>query len=194
MDIYVLDYLHAIEPLSDGLRQHLENILKTRHVKKKEILLRPGHISCHIYFITKGLLRAYYIKNSEVEISSWFMKEGDVVVSIESFYQQKESFEYIEALEDTDLFYIEHSELEYIYKHFKEFNTIGRVLTIKYLILWAQQLRMLRMNNAQERYDWLKSNFADILHRVPQNYLATFMDKTPVTFSNTKKRDKRHIA
>src|SRR5215203_6565534 len=100
-----LSYLHAIHPLSTGLTSHLQSILKIKKVNKRDHLLRAGHV-CHIIcFIQRGLLRSYNI-NGEQEVCSWFMKEGDVIISVESFYQQLKSFEAIQALEDCVLYYI----------------------------------------------------------------------------------------
>ena len=85
--------------MSDELKRHLSVTLKEKHLAKKDYLLKAGHVSRAICFIAKGLLRCFYIKENH-EVSSWFMKEGDVIVSVESFFQQKASYEAIQALED----------------------------------------------------------------------------------------------
>ncbi len=130
-------------------------------------------------------MRAYYLKGN-TEVSAWFMTDGDFIVSIESFYEQKESYESIQALEDTEMFYIDYDELEYIYKHFLEFNYIGRVITIKYLTLWAKQLFSIRNQTAEERYLWLLANRPEIILRVPAKYIASYLDITEVTLSRIK--------
>lgn len=130
-------------------------------------------------------MRAYYLKGN-TEVSAWFMTDGDFIVSIESFYEQKESYESIQALEDTEMFYIDYDELEYIYKHFLEFNYIGRVITIKYLTLWAKQLFSIRSQTAEERYLWLLANRPEIILRVPAKYIASYLDITEVTLSRIK--------
>src|ERR1700730_2030545 len=111
----LFQYLDSIHPLSNELRDHLLKIIKFKKIPKRHLLLKAGHINKHIYFIRKGLLRAFYLKGNRSEVCSWFMKEGDIIVSIESFYEQQESYEYIEALEETELFYISHDELKHIY-------------------------------------------------------------------------------
>jgi len=119
---------------------------------------------------------------------SWFMKEWDVIVSIESFFQQKESYESIQALEDCSLLCIDYSELQHIYRNFPEFNFIGRVVTEKYYVLRAQQLYGLRMQTSQERYEWLLENFPDLFLSVPSKYLASYLGITEVTLSKIKGR------
>jgi CRP-like cAMP-binding protein len=181
----LLSFLHAVHPLSAGLREHLSMIVRVRVLTKKQFLLRPGQVSRDMCFIETGLLRAYYEKDN-VEISSWFMKEGDVCVSIESFYNQQKSYECIQAIEQTELFFIDYQELQHIYCRFPEFNIIGRILTIKYLQLWTQQLYAIRMKSAAERYQWLLHFHPDLLLRVPQKYIASYLDITPETLSKIR--------
>src|SRR5690242_10272352 len=107
----LLAFLQSIHPLSEELLQYLSQHLKVKHLTKRDYLLKAGHINRSICFIEKGLLRCFYHKGN-LEICSWFMKEGDVIVSIESFFQQKPSYESIQALEDCTLYYIEFDELQ----------------------------------------------------------------------------------
>lgn len=177
--------LNSIMPLSGALIDQLNGTLKYRELQRKDYLLKAGHICRNIYFVDKGLLRCFYHKG-DTEVSSWFMKEGDVIISIESFYQQKESYESIQALEDSSLFYITYHELNFIYKNFPEFNFIGRVLTEKYYTLWAQQLYALRMQQANERYKWLLQNHSELVLRVPAKYIASYLGIEETTLSKIK--------
>ena len=183
----LLTLLASIQPLSRGSQEYLGKVLKHRRILKKEFLLRAGDVSKSVYFITEGLIRAYYFKGPK-EVNSWFMKEGDMSLSIESFYDQKPSYESIQALEDCDVYSIDFPELEYMYRTYPEFNVIGRVLTIKYHKLWAQQLYSIRAHNAKARYDWLRENHPDLLLRVPAKYIASYLDVTEVTLSKIKGR------
>jgi CRP-like cAMP-binding protein len=116
------------------------------------------------------------------------MKEGDIIVSVESFYQQKSSYESIQALEDCFITYIDHGELQYIYRHFEEFNYIGRVLTEKYYCQSEQRLYSMRMQRSQERYDYLLEHHPELVLRVAAKYLASYLGITEVTMSKIKSR------
>jgi CRP-like cAMP-binding protein len=76
--------------MTDGLKQHLAGVLKLKELSKKSYLLKAGHISRNIYFIVQGLIRCFYLKDDH-EINSWFMKQGDVIVSVESFFLKKKA-------------------------------------------------------------------------------------------------------
>lgn len=183
----LLAFLSAVYPLSEQLIAHLQVIVKYRELKKGQFLLKAGHICRHIHFINAGMLRCFYRKE-DLEVSSWFMKDGDVIVSVESFYQQKVSYEWIQALEDCELFYISYEELYAIYNQFPEFNFISRELTQHYYILWTQLLYALRMNTAEEKYSWLLERFPDYVLRIPAKHLASWLGISEYHFSYVKNK------
>jgi CRP/FNR family transcriptional regulator, anaerobic regulatory protein len=181
----LLQYLESIHALSDECKERLFSVLKSKELSRKDLLLRAGHICQHIYFIQKGLLRCFYYRN-DVEISSWFMREGDVVVSVESFFGQKTSYESIQVLEDCELYYVSYKELQEIYHQFPEFNFIARVLTEKYYCLSEQRLYSIRMMRASERYEYLLEHHPEILLRVPGKHIASYLGITPEMLSKIK--------
>ncbi len=138
-------YLNSIKQLSPNIDEHLSLVLKEKTFLKKEYLLKTNQVCKNIWFIKNGLVRCFYNKNS-IEVCSWFMKEGDMVISVESFFKQKAGFENIQALEDTTVYYIEYSQLQEMYHTFPEFNFIGRVLTEKYYTLSEERLFLSECN------------------------------------------------
>src|SRR6266496_5247479 len=87
----LLLYLNSIHPLSSALIEHLQAILKMKELPKKAYLLKQGSACTNISFIERGLLRCYYEKDDK-EVCSWFMKEGDVIISVESYKLWKSVF------------------------------------------------------------------------------------------------------
>lgn len=181
----LLQFLESIYPLSDGLKLHLGSIIKAKELQRKDFLLKAGHICKHVCFIKRGLLRCFYIRD-EAEVCSWFMKEGDVIYSVESFLLQKTSYESIQALEDTLVYYIDYTELQHIYRTYAEFNFIGRVLTEKYYALSEQRLYSLRMQRGLERYEYMVNNFPELTKRIPLKHLASYLGMTEVWLSKVR--------
>ncbi len=101
----LLEYLNSIHPVSAKLQEYLLSNLKTKSIPKKDYLLKAKQICKNIYFIEKGLVRCFYVEE-EKEVCSWFIKEGDIIISVESFYSQTPSYESIQALEDCIIHYI----------------------------------------------------------------------------------------
>jgi len=142
---------------------------------REDYLLQTGKVCRNLYFIQKGLLKCYYVVHHR-NVCDWFFGELETLVSIDSFYDQVPGKDYIQALEDCDLFYITYDQLSYLYRHFVEFNVIGRVLTNKYLRIWHRQARNIRMLTAEERYMFLLENQPELIRRVPVQELWRNVD------------------
>ena len=170
----IFAYLNTIHPLHSDTRNYLEQHLKPQEITKKKFILKQGHVCRNIYYIQSGLLRCFYVRGYK-EISSWFMKEGDIIISVESFFNQKVSKESIQALEDSFLYYLTYEELQFAYENYPDFNSIGRILTEKYYQLCEQRLYSLRMQKANEKYQFLMKHFPQIIQRVPLTDIASYL-------------------
>lgn len=169
-------FLNSVHPLSSACIEMLEELIQEVEVKKRTFLLKAGQICTNIYFIHSGLIRSF-TKEGDKLICGWFMKEGDIIISIKSFYNQIRSEEYIQALEDCTLSYISFADLENVYRSCLELNYVGRVLTQKYYQLWDEQLKALR-HPAPDRYLWLKENHPQLLQRVSTEDIASYLGIT----------------
>lgn len=188
----MMGHLHSIYPLEKELTEDLQAILRYEQIRRSAYLLRPGQVNDRLYYVHKGLLRCFYIKESEEgadrEVSTWFMQEKDICVSILSFYGRRPGFEYIQAMEPCEVFSIAYDQLDGLYRKYFSLNYIGRVLTVKYLCEWSQQLQNIRQLRAEEWYEALKRDFPDLLQRVAHKYLASFLDINESTISRLRGR------
>lgn len=181
----LIEYINSIYPVSMEIKEALAQELKRKVFCKKDFILKEGQTCKSIYFIEKGLLRCFYIKGSK-EVCTWFMKEGDMVISVESFFNQKPGYESIQVLEDCVLYSLQYDELQNLYKKFPEFNFVGRRITETYYSLSEQRLYSLRMQKASERYHYLLRNHSELIKRVPSKFLASYLGIALETLSRMK--------
>jgi|SRR6185312_4200398 len=187
MEVNLLQVLESVRPLPLALQTHIGSILKHQVIRKNQHILKAGQVNDRICFIQRGLLWTYYMKGDK-KVASWIMGEGDFLVSIVSFYKQEPSYEYIQALEETEVFYITFSELQEAYEKYLEFDYVGLKLTIKYLVELAERLYSIQMTTAQERLEWLQKNKPELIKRVPAKILACFIGISAEHFSVVRKR------
>jgi len=185
----LLTLLMSIYPLSEELINYLRANLEIKELKKGDYLLRKGRICTHIYFIESGHLRCFYEKNG-AEATSWLMIEGNVIVSVSSFFNQKQSRESIQALEDTVVIGISFEKLEYINRTFIEFNFHGRVLSQKYYAISDDQLYAIKMQRAPERYLHMLETQPELFDRVPAKYIASLLGISVETLSRIRNKYK----
>ena len=171
--------------LENEVIEKIEEILEYKVLRKKELLLREGLICNHIYFIEKGLVRSYYTEDDN-EVTTWFMKENDLIISVKSFFQQTPSTENLEALEDCELYYIRYQNLSALYIRYHSFDIIGRTLTQHYYILSEERLLNLRKKEAITRYKYLVKYHPQIIIRSPLKYIASYLGITMETLSRLR--------
>ena len=181
----LLSLIQSIQPLSDELKAGLTQMLRCDTFPRKHWLLQPNQVSDRLYFVETGLVRGYYLKDGR-EVTSWFMREGDFLMSIASFYTRQPTQEYVELLETSTLWSITYLQLQQLYRQFPEFNVVGRLLTEKYYVLSELRTQNLRMQTAPERYQQLLADFPDIFGRVPLKYIASHLGISPETLSRLR--------
>src|SRR4051812_31270986 len=111
----VIALLNSIYALTPHLQEQMNAILKEKVFLKKEFLLKAGHVCRNIFFMKEGLVRCFNY-NKDKEVCTWFMREGDLIISVQSFYRQLESKENIQALEDCEVYMVDYFELQNLYK------------------------------------------------------------------------------
>jgi len=184
----VLPFLAALEtigPLSPALRAALAPATRREEYPAGHQLLQPGQVARRVYFLESGLVRGYALHAGR-EVSSWFMREGDFVISIVSFLTQAPSTEYLELLEPSVVHSLSHAQLHTLYAEFPEFNFFGRVLTERYYVRSEQRAHQLRVLPAAERYTQLLAEFPAVRQRVALKHIASHLGVAPETLSRLR--------
>ncbi|HEY6901098.1 MAG TPA: Crp/Fnr family transcriptional regulator [Puia sp.] len=175
MSTEIFQFLNQFTPLSEGLKDRLQSILKAHTFKKKEFLLRIGEVCSNIYFIEKGLVRVFYTDDEGEEWCSGLLSEGGVCVAVPSFFQRQRSFENIQAIEETTVYYLTYEELEALYRDFPEYNIIGRKLITEYYVRSEERNFWLRKHSAERKYQFFKEKFGDTTARFPVKDIASYL-------------------
>jgi CRP-like cAMP-binding protein len=156
-----------------------------RQFEKKTILTKPGEVEEYMYFVTSGLIRKYFLKKDH-EIITHIVKEGGIIGSGESFLTGEPSKYFVETLEPTTAFTISRQKLEEMYGSSKKWEKLGRIMTTQYFLV--QEMRLMdniRFSTRERFVKFMKEN-TDLIQRVPQKYLASYLNIKPETFSRLK--------
>ena len=180
------DFLNKFIPLSQ--EEYDELILPCvikRTFEKKEVITQAGQVEEYMNFIDSGLARKYYKKEND-EINTQISYEGHIIHAQESFHSRTPSEYAIETIEPTELTSITYECLERIYSSSLKMQQLGRLVITTTMVLkdkWQSQLVKL---TPRERFLSFVSRHPELMQRVPQKYLASYLNIKPDTFSRFK--------
>ncbi|MEX8549317.1 MAG: Crp/Fnr family transcriptional regulator [Mucilaginibacter sp.] len=181
----LIQRINHVAPLSKELEECIVASLKEEEFCKRDLLLKEGQIARQIYFIQKGFCRAFYSKEDK-EYTTWFMGEGDIMISVYSFFTQRPSVESIEVLQDATFLSMSWQQLQKIYHDFPEFNLFGRIITEQYYIKSEERAIALRTLSAKDRYENLLKTYPNILQKASLGQIASHLGMNLETLSRIR--------
>jgi len=171
--------------LSENLKSELSKRIKPIIFKKGELVLDANNICTKSYFINKGILRTYFIKNGK-EISEYFCGTGEWVNSPKSFTQRQKDIYYIDAIENTQAYYINVNDLVYLFNNFPEMERYARLSMGTVFGHFMERITSMRFTSAKERYHHFKKTYSTIYHRIPLGMVASYLGITQETLSRIR--------
>ena len=188
----LLDFLNKFIPLSlDEYNELIAPRIFKRHFDKKSIITSAGEVENYLNFIDSGLARKYYRKTNE-EVNTQISYEGHIIHSQESFHSRTPSEYSIEAIEPTVVSSITYECLEEMYSSSEKMQRLGRLIITATMVMkdkWQSQLVKL---SPRERFISFVTRHPELMQRVPQKYLASYLNIKPETFSRFKHLVKDH--
>jgi len=179
--------LKQITGFSDS---ELEIVLKyfgTKNLKKKTNLLQAGKIANEVYFIVSGCIRLFCKKDGE-ELSTYFFTEQMFAGAYDSFISRKPSRHSIETLEDCQVLTLSYKALEELYNVFPKMNEFVRKSIEERFVILHDLFTDYVLNSPEERYLNLLKDRPELLNRISQHQIASFLGITPVSLSRIRKR------
>lgn len=165
----------------------VQDMFQEKEIAAKTILLHEGEISQNIYFIRKGCLRVWFNYDGK-DISFQFFFEGQAVSSFESFLGQKASMFNIESIEPCSLIAIHHKDFKRLMDEIPEVKNHFFDVVIGRLSNYANLFLSRIKNNPKKRYQELIENQPEIVQRVPQHYIASYLGITPISLSRIRNK------
>ena len=113
-------YFEAIHPPSDEEWKAFEQLLSIMEFEKGANLTRGGQVENHLYFIAKGGVRLFYLKEGK-EYATSFRFENEFASSYSSFLLRTPSRMYVQAIEPTTVLAMHYDNLQGLYEHSNSF-------------------------------------------------------------------------
>ena len=173
--------------LSSDEQQKVLALLQQKMVAKRTFLVQAGKVDRYIYFVNRGCLRMYNTDKEGMEHNICFYPENWWACDIVSFFKEKPAVNTIQALEDSEVYYMSLSRLEELFLEIPKFERFFRILTQNGFDLYQKRISSNLSKTAQERYLEFRKLYPGLESRIAQKHIATYLGITPAYLSMMRK-------
>ncbi len=190
MDKYssILNNIKRYVSLTLEEEQRLTSIIKTSRIKKKQFIIQPGFVCQSRTYIVEGAFRVYYLDDDGKEHTVSIGVEDWFVTDFFSYINQEPAMNFAEALEDSLIFQMRYEDIEPLCKEIHALSEYFRLTTEKAFAFSRRRVISNISMTAEQRYDEYFTKYSNIVNRVPQYVLASYLGMSPEFLSKIRKR------
>ncbi len=165
----------------------LMNIATERKAKRNQLVFQPGNKTNKILFLKIGLLRGYKLIDGKDYTHHFYLADW-FATDFHSFLTEEPSQIYIKAVEDSTYLEFQKKDLLNLYRTSHELETLGRIMAEKAYLATVEKLANMQLNNLAEKYRFLMKSSPDLIQRVPQKYIASYLGVSEQSLSRIKQQ------
>lgn len=180
-------YKEIIPSFTEEMWVKMQEHAIVQQYKKSELYISPGEQENYVTFISTGGFR-YYSVVDEKEVVCEFVFENNYLSEYESFLRRTPAKVFIQALEDSTVVKIHYLHVQECYNNYPLIERFGRLIAEKFLIDAIDRMNSLLSSSPEERYNRLAEEKPELLQRVPQYMIASYIGVTPEALSRIRRR------
>lgn len=186
MQDILFDFLSKYVSLTDEEKNAIVSLDIFHSVKKGTVLLEEGQTSKENYFVLKGCIRSYYVINGEEKTTAFYTE-------MEAFtphcvVSKTPSEYYVSCIEDSIILISNSDMVEEVNGKFPKFDTLCRILSEELLAKQQIDFDEFKISSPEQRYLNLIQKRPDLIQRVPQHQLASYLGIKPQSLSRLRAR------
>ncbi|MEN1784764.1 MAG: cyclic nucleotide-binding domain-containing protein [Bacteroidota bacterium] len=181
-----------IARLSNGTDEEINSIysnLTLLSVAKRRFLLKQDHFCNQYFFIDKGSVRLYYLKNDK-DYTVWMGTEGQIFTELDSYLNRTPALVSIETVEDSLIYAIEKGKSDRLAATFPAYNTLLRRTVEEGFASMSRNLISFQSDDAAERYRRVEKE-KNWLEKYPLKYISSFIGVTQSSLSRVRANKNR---
>jgi len=191
MENELFDFISQIMPLHDEEKRAIIDLDIFRTYKKGTILLKEGQFSDNGYFVIKGCIRCYYVIDGEEKTTAFYTESE--ALSPQCIVTRKPSEYFVSCVEDSILTVANPDIEKEMFEKFPRFESLCRILSEKLLANHQASFDNFKTSSPEQRYLSLLKTRPDLLQRVPQYQMASYLGITPQSLSRMRTRIVKNI-
>jgi len=179
--------LNAISPLSSSSWEQAKPFFEKISIKESEHLIQAEDRVEHMYFMTKGLARYYYLTLEGKEFNKSFSVPGNVVSSISSLVLNVPSPFYLQCFEECSFISIAFKDFTSLTNENMQFAQLGLRMLEKLAIKKEQRESDFLLLDATQRYEQFLEEYTNITNKIPNYHIASYLGISEVTLSRIRR-------
>lgn len=183
----LLQYIQTLANFSNESWHLLQPALTKKTFKRKELLLEEGRVCNSLFFIKKGYCKSFYLIDGTVKNTAFFF-ENEIATNISSFGSGQKSEFSIVACEPLTTVIFDKEKLFQAARQAAEIETLGRNCIRLFAARQEEFSNLFKLYSATERMEYLEARHPEMLQRVSQSQLASFIGVARETLSRIRKR------
>lgn len=154
---------------------------------KKTLLCKPGRVATELYFVSSGSLRLFY-ETEGIERTLFFAFENQFTGPCRSFMLDEPNHQIFETIEKCELLVVKKKPFITALNQFPRFALLRSMIAEENLFITESIVSFLLLNSPEERYANLIKHNSEILKRIPQYQIASYLGISPISLSRIRKR------
>ena len=183
----LVELMSQLTSISEEERVAIENSFAIKTFEKGTYLMREGQIVKNAYYVIKGCIREYQLMHGE-EKTTAFYTENQSAVNFNSMTTQTPSKINFVCAESTTVAILNAEKEKALYKKHPRFETFCRVGVEQMMGVKHEKMTELITLKPEQRYKKLLEENPDLINRVPQYQIASYLGVKPETLSRIRRK------
>lgn len=184
----IIRYVNKIIELTFDEAAVFQAQFKEVKVKKRQFIVQPNFTARNRHFILKGAFRAYVVADEGKDYTISFAIDEWWITDYNSYIFQQPATMFVVALEDSTLLQLEFEKEKWLKSCNHKFETIFRVMAERGLAFQQRRLIANLTQTAEQRYHQFVDKYPQIIQRVPQYALASYLGMTTEFLSRIRNK------
>ncbi len=184
----IIDYINKFVLLTDEEAEIFGSSFKEVRIKKRQYIVQPNFIAKHRHYVVEGAFRAYVVADHGQDHTITFAVDDWWITDYNSYIYQQPATMFVVALEDSTILQLSFEREQELKQLNHKFETFFRIVAERGLAFQQRRITSNLTQTATERYEYFVSKYPQIVQRVPQYALASYLGMTTEFLSRIRNK------
>ncbi len=184
----IIEYIEKFVKLTDEESLFFISYFKESKIKKRQFIVQPDFTAKYRNYVLKGAFRAYVVADEGQDHTISFAIDDWWITDYNSYIFQQPATMFVVALEDSTILQLDYDKEQELKRSNHKFETVFRVMAERGLAFHQRRIISNLTQTAEERYINFVDRYPQIVQRIPQYALASYLGMTTEFLSRIRNK------